>query len=166
MATKRILIVIGVLAGILTVALFAQFGSDNIALGEEPAKYAGSKKCKTCHADQHKAWLGMKHSKAWDVLTPEQIASGKDAKGQACVMCHTTGYGKPNGFVSAEKTPLLKNVGCESCHGPAKTHVKTMTMAMMNEEEEDVVDKKISKDVTGCRNCHNPHISYKKLYGK
>ena len=50
-------------------------------------------------------------------LTPEQIASGKDEQGRACVQCHVTGYGEPNGFVSVEKAPDLVNVGCESCHG-------------------------------------------------
>ena len=54
------------------------------------------------------------------------------------------------------------NVGCESCHGPGSQHIMTMAMA---DEDEEVADKKISKSV-GCVQCHNPHTSYRKLYGK
>ena len=50
-------------------------------------------------------------------LTEEEI--------KGCYHCHTTGYGKPGGFVSPEKTPHLKNAGCEVCHGPGGFHVKT-----------------------------------------
>jgi hypothetical protein len=49
-------------------------------------------------------------------LTEEEI--------KGCYFCHTTGYGKPGGFISPEKTPHLKNAGCEVCHGPGEFHVK------------------------------------------
>jgi hypothetical protein len=113
--------------------------------------------------DQHKAWGEMKHSKAFDVLTADQIKDGKDDKGRACVSCHTTGYGKPTGFVSVEKTEKLKHVGCESCHGAGSQHKAIMFAAM--DSDEVPTEKKISKSV-GCAGCHNPHISYKKKYGK
>ena len=146
------------------VAAFLALASSALvpAVGQEGAKYIGSAKCKMCHQDQHKAWGEMKHSNAFDSLTPEQIATGKDDKGQACVACHTTGYGK-GGFESVEKTPKLTHVGCESCHGAGSNHQKAMLMAMQTDETPE--EKKISKNV-GCAGCHNPHISYKKLYGK
>jgi hypothetical protein len=50
-------------------------------------------------------------------LTKEEI--------KECYYCHTTGYGKPGGFISPQKTPHLKNAGCEVCHGPGELHVKT-----------------------------------------
>jgi len=50
-------------------------------------------------------------------LTEEEI--------KGCYTCHTTGYGTPGGFISAEKTPHLKNAGCEVCHGPGEFHVKS-----------------------------------------
>jgi nitrate/TMAO reductase-like tetraheme cytochrome c subunit len=135
--------------------------------GEEPIPYVGSKKCKTCHAEEHKTWSKMKHSKAWDSLTAEQIKSGKDEQGRTCVSCHVTGYGKPGGFTSEADTPELKNVGCESCHGAGKKHQKRMTMAMMNDEDaEKIEDKFISKGLPNCTECHNPHISYKEKYGQ
>ena len=90
------------------------------------------------------------------------IASGKDDKGRTCVSCHTTGYGQ-GGFESVEKTPKLTHVGCESCHGAGSLHQKAMLTAMATEEVPE--DKKISKNV-GCSGCHNPHISFKKKFGK
>ncbi len=132
------------------------------AEGQEGAKYVGTGKCKTCHKDEHVAWSEMKHSKAWESLNAEQRATGKDEKDRACVSCHTTGYGKPGGFESEEKTPKRVNVGCESCHGPGSLHFETMFAAM--DEDTPPADKKISKSV-GCTQCHNPHISYKKKYG-
>ncbi|MEN8149238.1 MAG: cytochrome c family protein [Planctomycetota bacterium] len=147
-----------------TVAAFLALASSTLvpAVGQEGVKYIGSAKCKMCHADQHKAWGEMKHSHAFDYLTPEQVATGKDEKGKACAACHTTGYGK-GGFESVEKTPKLTNVGCESCHGAGQAHQKAMLMAMQTDETPE--EKQISKNV-GCAGCHNPHISYKKLYGK
>jgi len=146
------------------VAAFLALASSALvpAVGQEGAKYVGSKACKMCHGDQHKAWEEMKHSKAFDVLTEEQVKTGKDDKGRACVSCHTTGYGN-GGFTDVEKTPDLKNVGCESCHGAGSLHKAAMLKAMATEEVPE--DKQISKSV-GCVQCHNPHISYKKLYGK
>ena len=146
------------------VAVFLALASSALvpAVGQDGATYIGAAKCMMCHADQHKAWGEMKHSKAFDVLTPEQIASGKDDKGKTCVSCHTTGYGQ-GGFESVEKSPKLKGVGCESCHGAGSLHQKAMLAAMATDEVPE--DKKISRSV-GCVGCHNPHISYKKKYGK
>jgi hypothetical protein len=133
------------------------------AQSQEASKYLGSGKCKMCHQAEHALWSELHHSKAFETLTPEQVASGKDMKDRACVQCHTTGFGQPGGFVSAEKTPKLKGVGCEACHGPGSIHVQVMMMAAMNDENPK--DKKISKNL-GCSTCHNPHISHKKVYGK
>ena len=146
------------------VAVFLALASSAFvpAEGQEAAKYIGAKSCKMCHADQHKAWGEMKHSHAFDSLSPEQIKDGKDDKGRACVSCHTTGYGQ-GGFESVEKSEKLKHVGCESCHGAGSLHKAIMFAAM--DSDEVPAEKKISKNV-GCSGCHNPHISYKKKYGK
>ena len=34
------------------------------------------------------------------------------------------GFAYHSGFKNERETPQLKNVGCESCHGPASEHVK------------------------------------------
>ncbi len=116
-------------------------GSPNIVGGG----YVGSEACKECHKNQYEAFL--KHSrksrsfssiqKMEDGISKEEI--------QGCYACHTTGYGRPTGFVSQDKTPELKNVGCESCHGPGKLHTQTMEMAH--------IVKTVTIDV--CERCHD-----------
>jgi hypothetical protein len=61
-----------------------------------------------------------------------------------CYACHTTGYGKPGGFISVEQTPELKNAGCEVCHGPAGLHIET--------EDPDDIIQKVTIDI--CHKCH------------
>ena len=87
--------------------------------------FVGSLACKECHPEEYDNFMSyakksesfrsierqMKH------LTPEEI--------RQCYPCHTTGYGRPGGFISIEETPHLKNAGCEVCHGPGEEHVRT-----------------------------------------
>ena len=155
-------IILIVLASVVVAGMAASILTTSDVDGQEKATYKGSDKCKSCHKDQYVAWSEMKHSHALASLKPEQIASGKDDQGRACVSCHVTGYGQ-GGFTSSEATPKLENVGCESCHGAGSIHVKTMLTAMM--EETEVTDKHISRNIS-CVQCHNPHINYKKLYGE
>ena len=150
--------ILGVLAalGVALLVLLPTIASG----GASP--YSGSKQCQACHLGQHEAWETMNHSRAFESLRPEDVAGGKDAQGRACVQCHVTAYGKPDGFVSAEKTPMLAGVGCEACHGPGRVHIDTMIKAKL--EEREVEDKKILLSVR-CDTCHNPHLSYRKMYG-
>ena len=162
MSGRAPIILLVVVGAVLVTGMVASSLFSGDAIGQEKAEFVGSGVCKGCHKPQYVAWQEMKHSHAFASLKPEQIASGKDEKGRACVQCHTTGYGM-GGFTSAEATPKLTNVGCESCHGAGSLHKGVMLQAMM--EETEVTDKLISKSV-GCVQCHNPHISYKKLYGE
>lgn len=92
------------------------------------AEYIGAKKCKACHMKQFKAWSETTMAKSFENLKPGVKADEKKKAGldpakdyttdKDCLRCHTTGYGKPGGFVSLEKTPDLIDVQCESCHGP------------------------------------------------
>ena len=161
MSGRAPIILLVVVATVLATGMIASSLFTSDAVGQEKADYKGSDKCKSCHKDQYEAWQEMKHSKAFATLKPEQIATGKDEQGRACISCHTTGF-EQGGFTSVDATPKLVNVGCESCHGAGGAHVKTMLAAMMDETE--VTDKHISRS-TDCTSCHNPHISYKKLYG-
>jgi len=62
-----------------------------------------------------------------------------------CFKCHTTGYEKPGGFISEEKTPELRNAGCEVCHGPGSVHCET----------EDSEDIKGQLSIDDCESCHS-----------
>lgn len=87
--------------------------------------FVGSLACKKCHPEEYDNFMTYAKKsvsfqsieKQMRHLTPEEI--------RQCYPCHTTGYGKPGGFVSIEETPHLKNAGCEVCHGPGAEHART-----------------------------------------
>jgi hypothetical protein len=80
---------------------------------------AGNARCRPCHEEDDCLWEASKHAEAWQAL----VARGAEAD-PYCQQCHTTGYGLPGGFVSAGRSAMRRNVGCESCHGPARQHVR------------------------------------------
>lgn len=99
------------------------------------AEYIGAKKCKACHMKQYKAWQKTNMANSFEnlkagVKVAEKKKAGLEDKDYTtdpeCLKCHTTGYGKPGGFVSLEKTPKLINVQCEACHGPGGDFSKIM----------------------------------------
>ena len=87
--------------------------------------YVGSEACKGCHINEYDNFSKYaKKSKSYESI--ERVKKGlTDEEIKGCYYCHTTGYGKPSGFVSIEKTPYLRNAGCEVCHGPGEFHIKT-----------------------------------------
>ena len=86
------------------------------------ADHVGSDVCQSCHAAEYQTWLASPHSHAVETLASQ----GKQAD-EACLACHTTGFGKPGGFPSgtpASSDSDLGRVGCEACHGPGGEHVQ------------------------------------------
>ncbi|MDG4476477.1 UshA-like (seleno)protein [Desulfobacterales bacterium RS19-109] len=79
--------------------------------------YAGSTACTGCHAPQFAKWRGTQHAMAYDTL---------EAKGQQfnvqCLPCHITGPAAQTGQEMLALAHDLRQVGCESCHGPARAH--------------------------------------------
>ncbi|MBW1925985.1 MAG: cytochrome c family protein [Deltaproteobacteria bacterium] len=106
--------------------------------------YVGSDTCLQCHQaeyENYRKYARKSHSfqsvqKMKKGLTPDEL--------RGCYACHTTGYGKPGGFVSVEQTPELKNAGCEVCHGPGGRHAET--------EDPDDIIQDVTIDV--CQKCH------------
>jgi hypothetical protein len=84
-------------------------------------EYLGSKSCQVCHEEQYLKYKEAKHSHAWKTLV--DAGSNFDPE---CVVCHTVGFKYQGGFTSAKKTPQLRNVGCEECHGPSSRHVESL----------------------------------------
>jgi len=102
--------------------------------------FAGSRACRPCHSEDYRIWERSKHAKAMQTLVDE-----KHDKDPECVVCHVVGMEFESGFVSMEKTPHLKDVGCESCHGPARKHVQ------------DPLNNKLGKaGESSCMQCHVP----------
>lgn len=82
-----------------------------------PENYAGSTACTSCHAPQFAKWRGTQHATAYDTL---------EAKGQQfnvqCLPCHITGPAAQTGQEMLALAHDLRQVGCESCHGPGRAH--------------------------------------------
>jgi hypothetical protein len=90
--------------------------------------YEGSEACKECHAYAYKVWSKpsppdeKNHNKAYQTLVKAQRPSNRQYDPE-CIVCHTVGFGYDSGFFDADKTAILKNVGCENCHGPCSEHI-------------------------------------------
>jgi len=97
--------------------------------------------CEMCHSDKVTGWKTTPHAHAFDTLKTQGEEKQENPN---CVQCHVVGYDLDGGFIDMELTPELKDVQCESCHGPGRTHTETMS-------SENIVSKP-GEDV--CRKCH------------
>ncbi len=104
---------------------YLQMVRDENLLAYEPkmpvpsgSAFVGSKTCGICHKDVYKHWETTTHASAYETLVKSEHDYDPD-----CVPCHVTGFQYTSGFESVEKTPALKGVGCEDCHGPASAHI-------------------------------------------
>lgn len=84
--------------------------------------YIGSEACKKCHEAEYAIWSKTPHGHAMDAL--EKVATRPTLRqyDPECVRCHVVGFEHPTGYENETKTPHLKHVGCESCHGPGSGH--------------------------------------------
>lgn len=116
--------------------------SPSLSPGEN--RYVGSAACGDCHPEEYKNFINYaKKSKSFEGI--EKLKKGLTEKElRTCYSCHTTGYGKAGGFESPEKTPHLKDAGCEVCHGPGEAHVRSARRQ----------DIKTSIHIKDCAVCH------------
>lgn len=131
--------------------------------------YVGSKKCRMCHPKEWQSWSETKMGKSYEHLKKGVEAEAKKkakldpnkdyTKDPTCLPCHTTGYGKPGGFVDIKATPDLAGVGCEMCHGPGRTYTQPEFMSLKNKEykKSEVVRVGLIEKITQaqCTVCHN-----------
>jgi len=108
-----------------------------VELGAKPQpppggrKFVGSETCGECHSKAYEKWKETPHSHATQSLVepPNSRAGIPRHFDPECLSCHVTGwepqqhYPFESGYLSLEKTPAMKNVGCENCHGPGSAHV-------------------------------------------
>ncbi len=85
---------------------------------EGKASYTGVDACTTCHQEERAVWDKTDHAKAYPTLEQKFVEFNLD-----CVGCHVTGYGKPGGS-TVTFVETLKNVQCETCHGPGSLHAQ------------------------------------------
>jgi len=106
--------------------------------------------CAKCHHVQYISWEKQPHAKAFESLQPGTRMEVKRAadldpmkdytEDGECLKCHTTGYGKPGGFVSLKKTPSMTNVQCESCHGPGSEYVEKVMRRKFSFAHAEITD--------------------------
>jgi hypothetical protein len=123
--------------------------------------YVGSAKCESCHEESYRIWRKSKHAQAYRSLVEAQPPRNFDPE---CLACHVIGWDPSQftpyqgGYSSAQKTPLLVNVGCESCHGPGEAHIAA------EEKNDPELQKKMQKatvltkeeaEKRFCATCHD-----------
>jgi hypothetical protein len=111
---------------------------------EGSAHYVGQASCVSCHEDADAFWRTTGHAKAYETLTDEFKEFNLD-----CVGCHVTGYNRPGGS-TVTYVDGLKDVQCESCHGPGSRHV---------DSSGDTSFITLVPQASVCRSCHHaPHV--------
>ncbi len=125
------------------VSISVMYPSAACAGEAEKTTYLGSDACAGCHEKEYLNFTTYaRKSQSFESI--ERLRKGlteQEIKG--CYACHTTGYGRAGGFESLEKTPHLKNAGCEVCHGPGGLHVETQDPAYIK-------GKLSAEDCEGC----------------
>ena len=129
-------------------------------------KYIGSDACARCHLQEGQSWSKRSHAKAFEALKPVKRKVAKKRAGldpdkdytrdKECLRCHTTGYRKRGGFKDIDKTPDMRGVGCEACHGAGgKYKVLHDVNPNFTEEEARAVGQLYgAKDSAVCESCH------------
>jgi hypothetical protein len=105
-------------------------------------QYVGSGQCRWCHVIEHAEWSPNPHADAFATLV--EVGSDRDPE---CVICHVVGMDRETGYINEERTPHLKDVGCESCHGPGSEHIRSNGYLPTTEPK------------MTCLDCHTPDHS-------
>ena len=107
--------------------------------------YVGSQACATCHQKEFDQWAHTSHATAFNTL----LTVGKQFYSE-CVSCHVTGFKYDTGYqIGNEESKHLAEVGCETCHGPGKQHIRTPLTTNIRGEVKNQV----------CMECHTPSHS-------
>jgi hypothetical protein len=79
--------------------------------------YVGMEACSDCHQEAVDFWKQTRHASAWKTL----VDRGQQFDYE-CIGCHVTGWQQPGGSNLAHNENL-RDVQCETCHGPGSIHV-------------------------------------------
>lgn len=114
--------------------------------------YVGSAECNECHEEAYEFWKNTKHAVAWATLEDQNKHFDL-----TCIGCHTVGYEQPGGFCKLSEVGVLKDVGCENCHGPGSLHSE--------EGDIDLISLAVT-EATCAASCHVPEHSDEFEFGK
>jgi len=123
-------------------------------------EFVGSKECAKCHEEEYDIWKKTGHAKAYSTLVELDPPRNFDPE---CISCHVIGWHPTQyfpyegGFLSAEETPKMVDVGCENCHGPGSAHVEA-ELGSDEELKEKLREATIlTKDEAKKRHCMSCH---------
>lgn len=107
----------------------------------------GSSRCAECHQRQTEFWQSIGHSQAYATLQGQNQHFNLDCL--PCHVTHTTGIPATGTPPLPQETMLslpedLRAVGCEMCHGPGESHVKSPEKSI----------PKNTVDQQTCTTCH------------
>ena len=114
------------------------------ALTPQPPAYESADQCGKCHEKEYKQWLSTGHARSY--ATIKRVGRHEDPE---CILCHTMGYGRQNGFFSMEETPALGAVTCQACHPVTGKHG-----APGGEKIEEKFRSRTFIDARLCISCH------------
>ena len=102
--------------------------------------YVGSSACSDCHQPEFEQWQSSRHAFAFNTLLKAQKHFHPD-----CVSCHVVGFGYETGYTIQADQTQLRNVGCETCHGPGGNHIGAPSPQTIRGD--------VKKNI--CLECHN-----------
>jgi hypothetical protein len=102
--------------------------------------FIGWRKCRDCHPAQTGKWQRSKHASAFLTLIGNDQQFNLD-----CLPCHVTGVDSKAPAAALTLPSELQLVGCESCHGPGRLHIKNPTSS-----------KPAPVTEAACLQCHTP----------
>jgi len=85
-----------------------------------PAEFVVSspEACASCHSSEYDHWKVSRHAASLKTLKSEH-----KEKSPECLACHTTGFGRDDGYLNYNITSGLKNVNCTECHYASAGHL-------------------------------------------
>jgi len=103
--------------------------------------YTGSQACLPCHDEIGKRWLLTPHARAYETLVQKNQQFNSN-----CVPCHVTGVSMldKDRSIALSLPESLRQVGCETCHGPGADHTKNPEKAKLEK----------SPAASVCLQCH------------
>lgn len=144
-------------------------------------EFIGARSCGKCHrkekdGEQYGIWQESGHAKAFEALGTDDAkkaaqevgVSGDPQKQEACLVCHTTGYGADEDRFS-RRFKMENGVQCEACHGAGEEYKSKRTMKKISEERgpdgtgDSPTAKKtglIFPDENTCKRCHTQQIEF------
>ncbi len=111
--------------------------------------YIGWQRCGKCHRAEVKSWKRTRHARAYETLVEKNRQYNLD-----CLFCHVTGIDHRHKSAALSVSADLREVGCESCHGPGRAHAA-------NPQKNKLIYRPGEKTCLSCHTkAHDPDFKY------